>query len=139
MSSYHGALFLGFTACAPKSLFKPFLFFRFICPPVPTKRGLAKIAPYGTRKIEAALLDYGFKKDEVAVVPPDNIEKFITQETKVVGITSNDPLSLGPASTTFSGPKGLIKEESYSAWKFRELVTRLKKYDVKVVVGGAGA
>ncbi|MHC1602769.1 MAG: B12-binding domain-containing radical SAM protein [Methermicoccaceae archaeon] len=138
MSSYHGALFLGFTACAPKSLFKPSLFFKFICPSVLAKNGIAELAPYGTRKIEAALLDH-FKEDEVAVVAPDKIEKFITQETKIVGITSNDPLGLGPASTTFSGPKGLIKEESYNAWKFRELATKLRKYNVKIVVGGAGA
>ncbi len=139
MSNYHGALFLGFTACAPKSLFKPFLFFRFICPPVPTENGFAKFAPYGTRKIEAALLDYGFKREEIAVVPPDNIEKYITDSTKIVGITTNDPLGLGPASTTFSGHKGLIKEESYNTWKFRELVEKLRKFDVKIVVGGAGA
>ncbi len=139
MSTYHGALFLGFTACAPKSLFNPALYFRLVCPPVPTENGAAKFAPYGTRKIEAALLDYGFDRKDVLVVPPDKIEKYISSETKIIGITSNDPLGLGPASTTFSGKYGLIKEESYNAWKFRELISKLKGFDVKIVVGGAGA
>ncbi len=71
-------------------------FLNFIYPPVPTENGVAKLAPCGTRKIEAALLEH-FKENEVAVVPPDKIEKFITKETKVVGITSNDPLEFSLA------------------------------------------
>lgn len=141
MSDYNGALFLGFTACAPKTLFKPFLFFRFICPLVPTENGKAKLAPCGTRKIEAALLENGFSEDEVVVASPEHLDRFIGPETKVIGITSNDPLGKGPASTTFAGPLGFIKEEPYDAWKFRELVTNpiLRKYNTRIVVGGPGA
>ncbi len=137
-SNYHGALFLGFTSCAPKSLFKPAFFFRFICPPVRIRNGVAEFAPYGTRKIEAALVNR-FGKDAVVVVPPDKVEKCIKSETKIVGITSNDPLGMGPASTTFSGIKGFVKEESYNVWKFRELISKIRKYNVKIVVGGAGS
>ncbi len=142
MSNYHNALFLGFTACGPKNLINPFFYFRFVCPPVPFyNNGIAKMAPYGLRKIEAALLDYGFDEDEVAVVVPDRIRKFVGPNTKIIGISSNDPLGLGPASTTFSGPLGLVNEESYTKWKFRELVTDpyLKKWGAKIVVGGPGA
>ncbi|MDK2876668.1 MAG: hypothetical protein PWQ22_1078 [Archaeoglobaceae archaeon] len=139
MSDYNGSLFLGFTACAPRSLFKPFLYFRLICPPVPVENGSAKIAPYGTRKIEATLLENGFKENEVKIVPPEKIRKSITEDTRVVGITTNDPLGLGPASTTFSGDKGLVKEESFNVWKFRELLDSLKDTNVKIVVGGPGA
>lgn len=136
MSNYHGALFLGFMACAPKNLIPPKMFFKFICPPVKTENGKAVIAPYGTRKIEAALLEKGFN---VAVIPPDKIEKYL-KNTKIVGITTNDPLGLGPASTTFSGKNGLIKEESYNVFCFRELVEKIKeKSSAKIVVGGAGA
>ena len=103
MSDYHGSLFLGFCACAPKSLWHPFFYFRFICPSAPTyDGGKAKLAPYGTRKIEAALLAYGFPREDIVVVHPDKIRKFIGPETKVIGITSNDPLGRGPASTTFA-------------------------------------
>jgi len=55
--------------------------------------------------------------DTVAVVPPDKVEKFITSEARIVGITSNDPFGIGPTSTTFAGTKGLVKEESYNVWK----------------------
>ncbi|MHA1593519.1 MAG: B12-binding domain-containing radical SAM protein [Candidatus Baldrarchaeia archaeon] len=142
MSDYHGALFLGFCACAPKNLWHPFLFFRFICPSGPVKRnGEAILAPYGLRKIEAALLDYGFSRDQVIVVHPEKLKKVVGPNTKIIGISSNDPLGKGPASTTFAGETGLVNEESYIAWKFRELVTNpyLKKWGAKIVVGGPGA
>ena len=95
MSDYHGSLFLGFCACAPKTLWHPFIFFRFICPSAPTyDGGKAKLAPYGLRKVEAALINYGFSKSDVVVAHPDKVEKFLGPETKVIGVTSNDPLGL---------------------------------------------
>jgi radical SAM superfamily enzyme YgiQ (UPF0313 family) len=99
------------------------------------------LAPYGTRKIEAALLDYGFSEDQVIVAPPEHLHRVIGPDTRVVGITTTDPLGKGPASSTFSGSTGFVTEESYNAWKFRELLTNpiLRKWGAKVVVGGAGA
>lgn len=136
MSNYHGALFLGFMSCAPKNTVPSKLFFSLICPSVKVEKGKALIAPYGTRKIEAALVESGF---DVAIVPPDRIGKYI-KNVKIVGITTNDPLGLGPASTTFAGKYGLVKEESYNAYCFRELLKKIKKKsDAKIVVGGAGA
>jgi len=123
-------------------MWHPFFYFRFICPSAPTyDGGKAKLAPYGTRKIEAALLAYGFPREDIVVVHPDKIRKFIGPETKVIGITSNDPLGRGPASTTFTGETGFFDGEPYDAWKFRELVTDpyLKRWGAKIVVGGPGA
>ena len=142
MSDYHGSLFLGFCACAPRTLWHPFFFFRFICPSTPTmKGGQAKLAPYATRKIEAALINYGFSREDVVVVRPDKIRKFVGPETRVIGVTSNDPLGRGPASTTFTGETGFFGGEPYDAWKFRELVTDpyLKRWGAKIVVGGPGS
>ncbi|MHA1595449.1 MAG: B12-binding domain-containing radical SAM protein [Candidatus Baldrarchaeia archaeon] len=142
MSDYNGAIFLGFCACGPKNMWPPFLFFRLICPPAPKKKnGEAILAPYGLRKIEAALLEYGFSRDQVIVAHPEKLKKVIGPNTKIVGISTNDPLGKGPASTTFSGETGLVNQESYNAWKFRELVTNplLKKWEAKIVVGGPGA
>ncbi len=144
MSDYHKSLFLGFCACAPKKLWNSFIFFHFICPQTPTyDNGKCKLAPYGTRKIEAALLEYGFSEEDVVVVSPEHIHDYVGPETKVIGVTSNDPLGRGPASTTFSAPTGFFrnKGEPYDAWKFRELVTDpyLKRWGAKIVVGGPGA
>ncbi|MEM4566232.1 MAG: radical SAM protein [Archaeoglobaceae archaeon] len=136
MSNYNGALFLGFMGCAPKNLVPSPLFFRFVCPPVAMDKNGAVLAPNGTRKIEAALIENGF---EVIVVPPEKIEKF-ARKAKAIGITTNDPLGLGPASSTFSGRYGLVKEESYNAFCFKRLVQKVNEVsDAKIVVGGAGA
>ncbi|MEM2031054.1 MAG: cobalamin-dependent protein, partial [Archaeoglobaceae archaeon] len=136
MSNYNGALFLGFMGCAPKNLIPSPLFFRFVCPPVAMDKNGAVLAPNGTRKIEAALIENGF---EVIVVPPEKIEKF-ARKAKAIGITTNDPLGLGPASSTFSGRYGLVKEESYNAFCFKRLVQKVNEVsDAKIVVGGAGA
>ncbi len=139
MSDYNGALFLGFMSTGPSNLIPQRLFFKLVCPPVPEKDGRVVLAPYGTRKIEAALLESGFSEDDVKIVNPDRIHRHITKETKIVGITTNDPLGLGPASTTFSGETGFVNNPSYNRMKFEELLRRLRKFDVKIVVGGPGA
>jgi radical SAM superfamily enzyme YgiQ (UPF0313 family) len=94
-----------------------------------------RYAPGGTRKIEAALLEKGF---DVVVAHPDHLSEVIDEDTKVLGITSNDPLGLGPASSTFSK---LIGRENYSAIFFKKLVTDplIKKNGLKTIVGGPGA
>ncbi|MFN3384266.1 MAG: B12-binding domain-containing radical SAM protein, partial [Archaeoglobaceae archaeon] len=136
MSNYNGALFLGFMSCAPKNLIPMPIFFRFLFPPVKMDKNGAVLAPNGTRKIEAALIEKGFK---VAVFPPEKIEK-LAKRAKAVGITTNDPLGLGPASSTFSGKYGLVKEEPYNAFCFKKLVKSLNEMsNAKIVVGGAGA
>ncbi|MEM2192110.1 MAG: hypothetical protein QXG38_00665, partial [Candidatus Hadarchaeales archaeon] len=59
MSEYGGGIFVGFAACAPK-LIPEWLYRIILCPPVPESDGIAKLAPCGTRKMEAALLQEGF-------------------------------------------------------------------------------
>lgn len=139
MSEYNRAIFLGFSACIPVGLMPDKLYFSFVCPTVQTKKdGAVKYAPCGTRKIEAALLDNGFKREEIIVAHPDYLGKVIGPSTKVVGITENDPLGIGPATSTFTQ---LFGGEAYMTVKFRELLSHLavKKYKPKIVVGGPGA
>jgi len=134
MSDYRGSEFIGFAACAPK-IVPEWLYRMVVCPPVPQKGGIVKYAPGGTRKIEAALLERGF---DVAVAHPDHLDKVIDDGTKVLGITSNDPLGIGPASSTFSG---LMGRETYSAVFFRKLLQDpiIKENGLKTIVGGPGA
>lgn len=54
--------------------------------------GSINIAPCGTRKIEAALIDYGYSEDDIIIAYPEHLEKVIGPKTKVVGVTENDPL-----------------------------------------------
>jgi len=139
MSEYSGGIFLGFSACVPRGLIPDWLYFSLLCPSVEVNEdGSVQYAPYGTRKIEAALLNDGFKREDVVVAHPEHLEKVIGPKTKVVGITENDPLGIGPATSTFTQ---LFGGEAYMAVKFRELLNHphIRRYKPKIIVGGPGA
>jgi radical SAM superfamily enzyme YgiQ (UPF0313 family) len=139
MSEYNGHAFLGFSACVPRGLIPDKIYFSVFCPSVKTdKKGCPAAAPCGLRRIEAALIGCGFPREDVAVAHPDHIDKFVGCSTKVVGITENDPLGVGPATSTFTQ---LFGGEAYMAIKFRELITSpsIRRYKPKIIVGGPGA
>ncbi len=139
MSEYGGGIFLGFSACIPQSLIPDRIYFSLLCPPIKAnKDGSVDVAPCGTRKVEATLLEHGFKREDIIVAHPEHLEKVVGPRTKVVGITENDPLGIGPATSTF---KGLFGGEAYMAIKFRELLNdpSIRKFKPKIIVGGPGA
>ncbi len=139
MSGYHGHIFLGFSACVPRGLIPDRLYFSLLCPPVEAgEDGSARFAPCGTRKIEAALLEYGFRREDVMVAHPEHLGKAVGPETKVLGVTENDPLGIGPATSTFTQ---LFGGEAYMALKFRELLQHpsIERYRPTIIVGGPGA
>lgn len=137
MSEYNKVEFIGFAACFPKVL-PQWLYSMIFCPKIEDDNGRAKFAHCGTRKIESALLENGFSEKEVIVANPTKLNKILTKETKVLGITTNDPLGLGPASSTFSS---LIGKESYNSIFFKKLISnpKIRKYNIKVIVGGQGS
>jgi radical SAM superfamily enzyme YgiQ (UPF0313 family) len=139
MSEYSGGVFLGFSACVPKGLIPDWLYFSMFCPSVPVNEdGSVRYAPCGTRKVEAALLDYGFKDGDVIVAHPEHLDKVVGSRTKIVGITETDPLGKAPATSTFTQ---LFDGVAYMNLKFRELLNHpaIKKYKPKIVVGGPGS
>jgi len=101
--------------------------------------GRAKFAPYGLRKVEALLLESGFSEDEVAVVHPKNLEAFVGPETKVVGISSMDPMGMAYVSKTYSSILG--GGEPLNAVEFRKLMNHhsIKRFKPKIIVGGFGS
>jgi len=139
MSEYNGGIFLGFSACVPRGLIPDRLYFSLFCPSVEVNEDWsAKYAPCGTRKVEAALLNNGFKRENVIVAHPEHLEKVVGSNTKVIGITENDPLGMGPATSTFTQ---LFGGEAYMAVKFKELLNHpaVQTHKPKIVVGGPGA
>ncbi len=139
MSEYGGGIFLGFSACAPKGLVPDWLYFSLLCPPIEVNDdGSIEVAPCGTRKVEAILLDHGFRREDVIVAHPEHLDKVIGPRTKVVGITENDPLGMGPATSTFTQ---IFGGEAYMTIKFREILSHplVKRFKPKIIVGGPGA
>ncbi len=140
-STYHNVPLLDFLGCAPADQL-PGWVFRFLDSQIPDDNGVLTMAPYGLRKVEAALLTQGFKKDEVVVAHPRRIEQFIEEKTTIVSLYEMDPMGLGPVSMMFTNGG---EWKNYTSVKFKELVRRInairekRNYKFKLVVGGPGA
>jgi radical SAM superfamily enzyme YgiQ (UPF0313 family) len=139
MSHYNGLVFLGFGACVTKGFIPDKLYFSVMCPPIHANEdGSTENAPCGTRKIEAALLNDGFKNEDIIVAHPDHLDKVIGPNTKALSITEIDPLGIAPATSTF---RSMIEGEAYMSAKFEEMLNHplVQKYKPKIIVGGPGA
>ncbi|HKU33773.1 MAG TPA: radical SAM protein [Candidatus Nitrosotalea sp.] len=157
MSPYRGISLATFFGCAPaidphrpknsfwyyllKNQVTPKVLFDFICNPIQHNDGVASYAPYGLRKVEAALLRDGYKREDVVVAHPDHIEKFIGPETQVVGTYEMDPLGMGPVTMTFTyGRKQISYDEYYNAYLHKKILDAKKRNgsNAKVIVGASG-
>ncbi len=103
------------------------------------KNGSAKQTIYGLRKIESLLIDE-FGEENVIVSHYNNLNKFIGKNTKIVGISTMDPLGLAYVSTTYNSLIG-FGGEALNAFEFKKLVSHpsIQKYKPKIVVGGQGS
>lgn len=138
-SQYHGNMFFGFSACLPQGVLPDWFYYPVFCPSGPAdEQGRLIYANYGMRKIEAALLANGFSREDVTVAHPDHIDKLVSEDTKILSISANDPLGIGPATSTFVELWG---SEGRMAVKLRELLKSesIKKHRPKIFLGGPGA
>jgi radical SAM superfamily enzyme YgiQ (UPF0313 family) len=137
MSDFKLNPFIAFTGSFP--YFVPLkLLRRNWYPPTPElEDGSAKFAPYGLRKLQALLEREG---REVVACTPSGLKKFVGKRTKVVGISTMDPLGMGFVSRTYTSILGF--KQSISAAEFLALLRSVRglkrKYGFKLVVGGAG-
>jgi radical SAM superfamily enzyme YgiQ (UPF0313 family) len=157
MSPYRGISLASFFGCAPAldvnrnhntfwyhvlgQQVTPKVLFDFICNPIEQTNGRANYAPYGLRKVEAALVRDGYSRDQVVVAHPDHIEKFIGPETEVVGTYEMDPLGMGPVTMTFTyGRKQMSYDEFYSRDLHQRIVAAKRRNGskAKILAGASG-
>ena len=103
------------------------------------KDGTAKRTIYGLRKIESILIDE-FGEDSIVTVHYDNLHRFIGKNTRIVGISSMDPMGLAYVSTTYNSLIG-FGGEALNASEFKKLINHpsIIKYKPTIIVGGAGS
>lgn len=139
MSDYGGGVFLGFAASFPRGIIPDRVYFSLFCPSVRVDHeGRASFAPYGLRKIEASLIEHGFDEGEVIVAHPDQLDKVVGAQTRILALCEFDPLGVGPATSTFTQ---LFLGEAYMSSKFKEILDNqaVRRYRPRIVVGGPGA
>jgi len=108
---------------------------------VPTVGVRAAQAPLGLRRIEAALLEAGFDPDDIAVVPPEKLPRAVGPDTRIVAVSSGDPVGLGMYTSTMTAIDG---GRAYTVVLFKRLVAEVRRLrrmfpKLKLVVGGPGA
>ena len=137
MSHYDDNPFLAFICTFPKGIAHRIL--RKYLPEIKTDDSSAKFAPYGLRKVEALLVEE-FGPDPVIVSHYDSLHKVIGSKTKLVCISTMDPMGLAFVSTTYNSLIGFGGEALNQA-EFKRLVTHpsIIRYQPQVIVGGAGA
>lgn len=103
--------------------------------------GQAKYVPHGLRVIEALLLER-FDPSDIAVCFPDQFERFIGDDTRVVGLHAHNPLGIAFAADIYSRFWGR-NCESVNAAEFRRMiehpVLRRHHHHFQLIVGGPGA
>jgi len=102
--------------------------------------GAAKYMPAGTRVLEKSL-EREFDRDDIVACYPDDLDKFIGPRTRVVAVSTHNPLGVTFAAGVYTSIFGSSKEPLNSLYA-REMFAKIKaspyRRNFKVIVGGSG-
>jgi radical SAM superfamily enzyme YgiQ (UPF0313 family) len=103
--------------------------------------GQARYVPNGLRVIESLLLAR-FPASDIAVCYPDQLDQYVGEDTRVIGIHAHNPLGITFATDVYAGLWGSA-QEPINAAEFRRLILHpaiaRHRHHLKVIVGGPGA
>ena len=144
MSNYHYDPFVAFVCTFPHKLIPGKYKEKWLVPIDSEDNGQDRnkynnrFAPYGLRKVEAILISE-FGENNVVVAHYDNLEKVVGPKTKLVGISSMDPMGLAYVSTTYNSILA-VGGEPLNSYEFKKIINHpsIKKYRPKILVGGSG-
>jgi len=102
--------------------------------------GSARYMPAGVRVLEKSLLRE-YVADEVVACFPDDLDKFIGPNTRVVAVSTHNPLGVTFAAGVYTSIFGSSKEplnSIYSRAMFDKIKSSPYRKNFQVVVGGSG-
>jgi radical SAM superfamily enzyme YgiQ (UPF0313 family) len=102
--------------------------------------GSARYMPAGVRLVEASLLRE-FSPQDVACCYPDDLSRFIGPRTRVVGVSTHNPLGVTFAAGVYASVFGSSREPinaHYAKQLFRALRESPYRSGFRVIVGGSG-
>ncbi len=138
MSNHHGKEFLGFLATAPAYKIPERLWMWLAAPRVKVdSEGRPREASYGMRKVEAKLVEAGFK---AAIIDPDHLHKHL-DTMKVLMLGHHDYFAYGPPSSEWWSITGRepVNRKSFIKLMESPVVRKAKEKGVKIIAGGPAA
>ncbi|MDE3178845.1 MAG: hypothetical protein KGM47_04215, partial [Acidobacteriota bacterium] len=102
--------------------------------------GSARCMPAGVRLLETSLGRF-FKREDIVACYSEDVEKFIGTETRVVAVSTHNPLGVTFAAGVYASIFGSSHEPINSRYA-KQLFARIKaspyRNNFKVIVGGSG-
>jgi radical SAM superfamily enzyme YgiQ (UPF0313 family) len=103
--------------------------------------GQARYVPQGLRIVESLLLQR-FSPEDIAVCYTDQLDRFVGENTRVIGVHAHNPLGATFTSDSYSYFYGK-DAEPINAFEFRRMILhpaiKRHKAHLRVIVGGPGA
>jgi len=144
MSDYGGETLVGFTSALPEGWVRGFIE-RRLFPTRSDHEGRMKLAPYSLCKVEATLLEHGFSRDDVIIADPRRLGRAVGPKTRVLGITTMDPMGVSYGIGMVALMLGAIgmkyDDIPYISRSFFNVVTHpsVRRYKPRIIVGGPAA
>src|SRR5678815_2262921 len=102
--------------------------------------GTAKYMPAGVRVLEASLLRR-FSPDDIVCCYPDDLDRFIGPNTRIVAVSTHNPLGVTFAAGVYLSIFGSAKQpinSHYAREMFAKIKTSPWRKNYQVIVGGSG-
>jgi radical SAM superfamily enzyme YgiQ (UPF0313 family) len=102
--------------------------------------GSARFMPAGIRVLEASL-QREFDADDIVACLPDDLDKFVGPNTRVVAVSTHNPLGVTFAAGVYTSIFGTSKmpiNSHYSRLMFARIKSNPHRDNFKVIVGGSG-
>jgi len=141
MSTYHGNIYQGFVSCLPRNILPDPIYYKVVCPPLPRNHdGTVSTATLAMCTVEAILRRAGLGPDEIVIADPWRLHKVVGPNTEYVGISVEDPLGIGPATTGWSSIFGGTPHNRIEFLRLMGILRHLKeKYPFTTILGGPGS
>ena len=102
--------------------------------------GSAKYMPAGVRLVEKSL-ERVYSKEDIVSCYPQDLEKFVGPNTRVIAVSTHNPLGVTFAAGVYTSIFGSSKmpiNSHYSRQLFAQIKSNPHRDNFKVIVGGSG-